>query len=212
VAGWYRNEVAAMIRRLAIPLLITIGVAALGYWGSYSWTIANVPSLLPRATSDNMAQLVRGAGGSIGLAQAIGSLSLIRILANNMRALGLVFLAGLVSFGVLGVTAYLVNVGLVGAVMGFLKLMGLSPLLFFGAGLLPHGLFEVPALMLASATVLRAGAAIVSPQPGKSMGQVALELFADSAKVFCGVVCPLLVVAALIEAYITPLILSMALT
>ena len=40
------------------------------------------------------------------------------------------------------------------------------------------------------------------------MGQVLLELLADCTKVLVGVVVPLLVVAALIEAYITPSILQ----
>jgi stage II sporulation protein M len=103
--------------------------------------------------------------------------------------------------------AYLINVGLVGAVLGVFKLIGYSPVLLFAAGLLPHGIFEIPALMLASAIVLRMGAILVTPQIGKSMGQVIIEMLADWLKVFIGVVVPLLVVAALIEAYVTPSIL-----
>jgi uncharacterized membrane protein SpoIIM required for sporulation len=52
--------------------------------------------------------------------------------------------------------------------------------------------------------VLYMGVAIVTPQTGKSMGEVILELFADWTKIFLGMVVPLLAVAALIEAYITP--------
>jgi uncharacterized membrane protein SpoIIM required for sporulation len=43
---------------------------------------------------------------------------------------------------------------------------------------------------------------------GKSMGQIILEQLADWLKVFLGVVVPLLAVAAIIEAYVTPSILS----
>jgi stage II sporulation protein M len=82
--------------------------------------------------------------------------------------------------------------------------------MYFVAGLLPHGMFEIPALMFVSAAVLRMGAAIVAPQTGKSMGQAILELLADSAKVLLGVVSPLLVLAALTEAYVTPIILAAA--
>ena len=52
--------------------------------------------------------------------------------------------------------------------------------------LLPHGIFEIPALVLASAVVLRMGAILVTPQIGKSMGQVILELFAGWLKLFLG--------------------------
>jgi uncharacterized membrane protein SpoIIM required for sporulation len=206
--GWYRVEIAGVIRRLAVPLLIAAAIAVAVNWISYDWVVANVPRLLPGATAGKMKTLMSGAGQYIGLARTIGSLSATHIFANNLRAISLLFLAGMLSFGVLGVAAYLINVSLVGGVLGVLKLLGLSPLLFFEAGLLPHGFFEIPALVLASAAVLRAGAAIVTPQTGKSMGQVLLELTADSAKVFIGIVVPLLVLAALIEAYLTPLILE----
>jgi len=102
---------------------------------------------------------------------------------------------------------YLINVGLIGGVLGVFKLVGYSPLELFVTGLLPHGIFEIPALMIASAIVLRMAAVLVSPQLGKSMGQMILELLADWVKVFVGVVVPLLAVAALVEAYITPIIL-----
>ncbi len=62
--------------------------------------------------------------------------------------------------------------------------------------------------MLASAVVLRMGAVLVTPQMGKSMGQIMLEQLADWLKVFLGLVVPLLAIAALIEAYITPQILA----
>ena len=58
--------------------------------------------------------------------------------------------------------------------------------------------------LIGSAAVLYMGASIVTPQTGKSMGEVILELFADWVKIFLGVVLPLLAVAAVIEAYITP--------
>jgi stage II sporulation protein M len=119
-----------------------------------------------------------------------------------------VFLSGAVSFSVLGVMVYMLNVGLIGGVLGIFKLVGYSPLTLFAAGLLPHGIFEIPALMLASAVVLRMGAVLVTPQMGKSMGQIALEQLANWLKVFLGLVVPLLALAAIIEAYVTPSILA----
>ncbi|MBK9208065.1 MAG: stage II sporulation protein M [Anaerolineales bacterium] len=74
----------------------------------------------------------------------------------------------------------------------------------FLAGVAPHGIFELPALMIGSAVVLYMGVSIVTPQIGKSMGEVILELLADWTKIFLGVVVPLLAIAALIEAYVTP--------
>ena len=98
----------------------------------------------------------------------------------------------------------MVNIGLLGGVFALLQLLGLHPWSIFLAGVVPHGIFEIPALMIGSAVALYIGASIVTPQTGKSMGEVILELIADWLKIFLGVVVPLLAVAALIEAYVTP--------
>jgi len=63
-------------------------------------------------------------------------------------------------------------------------------------------------LMIGSAAMLYIGVSIVTPQTGKSMGEVILELLADWTKIFVGLVVPLLAIAAVIEAYITPALLA----
>ena len=98
----------------------------------------------------------------------------------------------------------MVNIGLIGGVYALLQLLGIQPGPIFLAGVAPHGIFELPALMIGSAVVLYMGVSIVTPQIGKSMGEVILELLADWTKIFLGVVVPLLAIAALIEAYVTP--------
>lgn len=102
----------------------------------------------------------------------------------------------------------MLNIGLIGGVYALLELLGLQPLPIFLAGVLPHGIFELPALVIGAAVVLYMGVAIVTPQTGKSMGEVIIELFADWTKIFFGLVVPLLAVAAVIEAYITPVLLA----
>ncbi len=208
LSGWYRLEVRKAIRRLVVPMLLIVALALIGYPLSYQWAIANIPKMLSSATTRDMADLVKDARQSVGLAQVHQNLSALYIFGNNLRAMLLIFLGGIVSFSVLGMLTYLLNIGLIGAVLGVFKLIGYSPTLLFAAGLLPHGIFEIPALMFATAVVLRFGAVLVTPQTGKSMGQVVFELLADWAKIFFGVVVPLLTAAALIEAYVTPAILQ----
>ena len=115
------------------------------------------------------------------------------------------------SFSVLGVILYMVNIGLIGGLFGVIQVLGLNPWPLFQAGVLPHGIFELPALLLGSAAMLYFGAALVTPQVGKSMGEVIIELLADWLKIFLGLVVPLLALAAVIEAYVTPVILQNAL-
>jgi stage II sporulation protein M len=204
---WYVTQVRDAIRRLGIPSLIILGIAMGGFWISFRWTMQNVPRLLSTATSSDLAELVEDARASAGLAEPNPSFSASDILAHNLRATALVVLGGLVSFSVLGVSAYLLNIGVIGGVLAVFGIMGYSPGLVFAAGILPHGAFEIPALMLTSAAVLKVGAVLVTPQTGKSMGHVVLEQLADSAKVLVGVVVPLLLISAVVEAYVTPSIL-----
>jgi stage II sporulation protein M len=133
------------------------------------------------------------------------------IFAHNMRAVGLILLAGLISFSVLGMLVYIVNLSAVGALLGVFQLLGFSPVVLAVNGLLPHGIFEIPALILASAAMLRIGVVLVTPQIGRSMGEVVLEQLADWTKIAIGLVLPLLLIAAVIETYVTPLLLASAL-
>jgi uncharacterized membrane protein SpoIIM required for sporulation/ABC-type transport system involved in multi-copper enzyme maturation permease subunit len=208
LTGWYASGVRRVLRQLRTPLVLIVIIGAIGFVTSYHWATVNIPRMLPSATTRDMTGLVQDARQTVGLAQAHQHLAASFIFLNNLRATFLVFLAGLFSFSVLGMLAYLLNIGLVGGVLGVFKLIGYSPLVLVAAGLLPHGIFEIPALMLGSAVVLRMGAVLVTPQIGKSMGQILLEQVSDWLKIFLGVVVPLLVVAALVEAYITPSILS----
>jgi uncharacterized membrane protein SpoIIM required for sporulation len=209
IGSWYRGEVRQSLRSLAIPLGFMLVIAVIGYVAGYAWVTVNVPRLLTHAGPQDIRDLVADVRESPGLTQFGSQLSAPFIFAHNVRAAAAIFLAGLVSFSVLGMLAYLVNIGAIGGVLGMFKLAGIQPVPLFLAGILPHGIFEIPALMLASAAVLRIGVALVTPQTGKSMGEVMLGLLAEWARVFLGLVIPLLAVAAVIEAYVTPLLLLM---
>ena len=132
------------------------------------------------------------------------------IFSHNVRAVGMILLAGLVSFSVLGVLVYIVNLSSVGALLGVFQLLGYSPVTLAVYGLLPHGILEIPALILASAAMLRIGVVLVTPQVGRSMGEVVIELLADWTKIALGVVMPMLLIASLIETYVTPVVLASA--
>jgi stage II sporulation protein M len=89
-------------------------------------------------------------------------------------------------------------------------LVGFSPLLTFIAGVLPHGIFELTAVFLASAAMLKVGAQLVTPQTDKSLGEILLLSLADWFRVFIGVVLPLLAIAAIVEVYVTPFLIRLA--
>jgi uncharacterized membrane protein SpoIIM required for sporulation/ABC-type transport system involved in multi-copper enzyme maturation permease subunit len=208
IGNWYSSVMGAALRRVAPALLMMVFIAGVSIWLSYDWINDNVSQVIAKASPEKLEEITKTAREMPGLAGLNESLNAPSLFLNNTRAVTLIFFAGLFSFSVLGVLLYMVNIGLIGGLFALFQLLGIQPWPLFQYGVLPHGIFEIPALMLGSAAVLYMGVAIVTPQTGKSMGEVILELFADWAKIFIGLVVPLLALAALIEAYITPTLLA----
>jgi len=207
---WYTRVVSVALRRISPAILLILLIAGVSIWSSYAWIKDNVADMIAMATPEDIAELEKSmqeVGELPDLSEIQEHLSAPFLFLNNTRAVAFIFLAGMVSFGVLGIMLYMLNIALIGGLYGLFELLGVNPLPIFLAGVAPHGIFEIPALMIGSAVVLYFGAVIVTPQAGKSMGEVILELFADWAKIFIGLVVPLLAIAALIEAYISPRLL-----
>lgn len=207
VGDWYWRVVGPSFRRALPAMGLMLFVAVVSVWMSYDWIMTNVSQAIANASPEDISKLQDNIGDLPDLSSLRGHLSAPFLFFNNTRSMAVIFLAGMVSFSVLGVLFYMINVALIGGVYAVLQLIGISPMPIFLAGVLPHGLFELPALLIGSAVVLYIGAALVTPQNGKSMGEVIIDLMADWAKIFVGLVVPLLAIAALIEAYITPNIL-----
>jgi uncharacterized membrane protein SpoIIM required for sporulation/ABC-type transport system involved in multi-copper enzyme maturation permease subunit len=210
IVEWYRKEIPISLRQLRKPLMIVVSLAVISGIVSYLWVVANVPvyiDLSPERIdefrtfiADNLANL-----DSLGERLPAPMLFL-----HNARTTVAFLLLGLVSFGTLGLTLFIGNIALVGGVLGAANLVGYSPLLAFAVGILPHGIFELSAIFLATAAMLKVGAQLVTPQPDKSLGEVLLVSLADWFRIFIGIVLPFLAIAALIEIYLTPALIKMA--
>lgn len=210
VLDWYRHELPKTLSQLRKPLLIVIVLGIVSIFASYWWVVVEVPEFIT-LTPERIEAIRARMGGNLSLLEGISSALPAPVLFyHNARATVVTFLLGLVSFGTLGLTFFLVNMGLVGGVLGGANLIGFSPLLTFVVGILPHGIFELTAFVLASAAMLKAGAQLVTPQPDKSLGEVLLVSMADWFRVFIGIALPLLAVAAVIEIYVTPYLIRTA--
>jgi uncharacterized membrane protein SpoIIM required for sporulation/ABC-type transport system involved in multi-copper enzyme maturation permease subunit len=204
---WYTVVLGGAVRRITPSVVFMVLIAGFSVWMGYDWIMVNVSEVIAQASPENLEKIAKGAREMPNLANLQGSINAPFLFLNNTRAVAVIFLAGLFSFSVLGILIYMINIGLIGGLFALLQLLGMHPLQIFLAGVVPHGIFELPALVIGSAVVLYMGVAIVTPQTGKSMGEVILELLADWTKIFLGLVVPLLAVASLIEAYITPALL-----
>ena len=83
-------------------------------------------------------------------------------------------------------------------------MLGYNPWIFLATFILPHGIFEIPAVLIGMTFALRIGAALISPPAGLDVGQGFLLTVANFFKILIFLIVPLLFVAAYIEANITP--------
>ena len=94
------------------------------------------------------------------------------------------------------------------AVVGYLGQIlsnnGLPAMQFIIAMVLPHGIFEIPAAILATAAVIYAGTRLATPAAHETFGETWMRAMADWVKVMLGVVIPLLAIAAMVETWVTP--------
>lgn len=210
VLEWYRTELPHTIRQLQRPLAILLVLSLITGVASYIWVVQYVPAHI-NLTPDRVDRIRTMVSQNLPNLERLDTIVPAPLLFyHNARTTVIILLLGLVSFATLGVTALLVNVGLVGGVLGGASLVGYSPLVVFAAGILPHGIFELTAVFLAAAAMFKVGAQLVTPQAESSLGEAVLLSLADWLRVFVGVVVPLLAVAAVIEVYITPIIIKMA--
>ena len=133
------------------------------------------------------------------------------ILGNNLRVVVVSVIIGIFTFGVIPTVVPLVNSALIAFVLIRAGASGLDPLTLLVAGILPHGVFEVTGVWLASILALRLGAAIIAHPPRMTVSEGWLLALSDYFKVFVFVVAPLLALASLIEVYVTPQLLYAAL-
>ena len=210
VADWYRRELPITVRQLRQPLMVVVGLGVVTAIVSYAWVITNVPAYIT-LSPDRVVEFRTFIAENLTNLDSLGQRLPAPILFyHNVRTTIAFLLLGLVSFGTLGLTLFVGNIALVGGVMGAAQLVGYSPLLAFAAGILPHGIFELTAIFLATAATLKVGAQLVTPQPDKSLGEILLISLADWFRVFVGIVVPFLAIAAVIEINLTPVLIQLA--
>jgi uncharacterized membrane protein SpoIIM required for sporulation len=202
---WYRLEVLATLRRLALPAglmaLTLLAAIALGfrYAGLFHLPLQAV----------NLRELGAQFERNLAALNFVSAQGAAWILFTNLRALAIATAAGVFSFGVLGVVLLMAPLALVGYFAGQVALVGLNPAQFILAFIVPHGLFEIPAAILEGAAILRLGASVLAPPPGKTLGEGWLLALADWAKVSFALVIPLLILAALAEVFLTPAVVKL---
>ncbi|MCP4538382.1 MAG: hypothetical protein GY832_14695 [Chloroflexi bacterium] len=202
LGGLYVRDIPAILRqsRLAL-LLVVVGLLlsmGIGYHFAVRYPLPSDSLQLDNISADTFTE--------VPAIDWLPAFTVRGILSNNVRALLLATLLAVFSFGALAEALLIAPMAIVFFFVAQAAQMGYDPVVFFAAFILPHGLFELPAAIIATAMAVRLGATFMSPPKGMTVGEGWLRALADLIKVFVALVLPLLALAAAIEVYVTPAI------
>ena len=142
-----------------------------------------------------------------GVLDDAGEMSVYALLMNNWRAMLISALYGLIPFLFRPLISLMSNGALLGVLAGLYQANGMSVLALL-AGVVPHGIFELPALVFSVACGIRLCknmCLMVVSSPKKIPFPVLAE---DLLRVLVLVIAPLTVAAAFVECYITPVVMD----
>lgn len=159
-----------------------------------------IPALLERVMS-----LVTAWVADTGVLGKSGELSALTLFADNLRVCALCMVYGFVPFIYLSAAVLGINAMLIGALAAYTVRSGTS-LAAYAVGLLPHGIFELPALLACVAMGLYLCGQNTRNFQGQEPAAHPIDALTQALRLLA-VVIPLLAAAALIEANVTPFLL-----
>lgn len=191
LGGFWREEYGRWVGMTAIAFLVLVVL---------SYIAGRLFPEIPAAILTYFNEVVADSG----IVRDDGSFSALALFGNNLRAMVLSTLYGFIPFLYLPALSMGVNAILLGMVASSVN----GQWLLLAAGILPHGIFELPALCLS----LAAGLCLcqnINRYIRKNEKGIMKPLLLNILRVTGLVVIPLLVVAAIMESYVTPAVMQL---
>ncbi len=191
LAAFWRDQYCRFVGMTAIAFLV---ITVLAY---------AVGRLVPDVSNTVMTWFDNALSDS-GIVQEDGSFSALALFGNNLRAMVFSVLYGFIPFLYLPALSLGVNAMLIGVLTSLMQ----GRWLLLAAGLIPHGVFEIPALFLS----LAAGLCLcknINTYIRRNEKGVMRPLLLNILRVMLLLLVPLLALAAVMEAYVTPLAMQL---
>lgn len=213
IREWFAVSLRGTLAKLVRPIAILLAVAVLSIWAGYEASQIYLPQYYSSqgVEAEKLDEIRIRLSDNGNMENVTGNITAPGLFVHNFQSTLVIAFMGLFSFSVLGIVIYVINIGLIGVIIALFQLAGYPPGPLLLAGIAPHGIFEIPALIISCAAVLHIGLMLVTPKAHRTLGEVMLEALADWFKVTVAVVAPLLAIAAVIETYVTPQLLCNAL-
>ncbi len=198
---WYCEEVFPVIWRARFAIVLLVVTMAGGYVIGVRYAgIYAIPAEV--FIVDNWYQRFAEILIETGLH---GPTGILLVLGQNLRTLAIASVLATFTLGMLAVLILMIPPVLVGYLVTQMVAAGMEPAVLWAA-LLPHSMIEIPAAILAGAVAVRLGASVLAPPQGKTLGEGWMAALSDATRLWVALILPLLVVAAIIEVYITPFV------
>ena len=205
---WMTREVPRTLHKLRIPL----GLTALTLAGALLVGAGQAPRFPIPPEKLQVENLREGNIQGLEVIPLFSAGGILVVWSHNLRSIILATLGGIFSFAVVGMLILMLPLMIIGYFLANLAVAGYSPLHIFAYFVLPHGIFEIPAIILAGAAILQLGATLMTPSQGRTLGAAWLNALADWARIMLALVLPLLLAAATMEVFITPQAIAWFLT
>lgn len=197
---WYRVEIPRSLKKLKLAVLLTSLIAVISIFVGMDL----INSFQVPIGQTNLKEMNENIAAAIQVIPG-GSISLVlSIFWQNFRVVLLAFFLGAVTFGIFGMIPLVASMGITGYLLSLLAQNGLHPLQYLAGFILPHGIFEIPALIIGCAAVLRGGALLATADAERNIGQTFFESVSEWSKLVVAIVIPLMLIAACVEVWITP--------
>jgi uncharacterized membrane protein SpoIIM required for sporulation/ABC-type transport system involved in multi-copper enzyme maturation permease subunit len=206
--AWYRGIIHQLLSQMGLPILLVFMVIVIGgFIGSGQASVFVLPPEVIDFTN-----LGEGFVLDFKEFEPIRFFSVRGVKSvwlHNLRAITIATFLGVFTFGVFGLLTLMLPFVLIGYIMATAASTGISPAIFFSAFILPHGILEIPAILIAGAAILRIGATLTTPAKGVTMGEALVRSIADWTRMMVGLVIPLFLASAILEIYLTPRVVDL---
>lgn len=137
-----------------------------------------------------------------------GDVLMTSLIINNVTASMISIIIGFVPFLFVPIFSLVINSVMIGATLGFTTIASSTSVFkILMLGIMPHGIFELPALFISMSMGVYLCNKISRKILGKEKESI-IEVIKNIVKTFIIIVIPLLILAGIVEAYITPILIS----
>ncbi len=203
--SWLKEQASLLAEFLRGGFRRTLGYCALGMFLAVLLG-AGIGLLFPQQAYQALNAFMEQIAES-GVVDEAGEMSVFALLLNNWRAMLMSAAYGFIPFLFLPVMSLVMNGALLGMLAAIFVTDGMS-LAAYLAGILPHGIFEIPALIFSIACgvyLCRNMCRLVVSSPDRVP---MLELLEELLRVVVLVIAPLTAAAAFVECYVTPVVMG----